>query len=48
MDSVHFLLAAVVSIVWYVQRLILPSASGRFRLNVLGAIHARTHEFTAL
>lgn len=48
MDSVHFLLAAVVSLVWCLHRLIVPSARGRFRLNVLGAIHAQTHEFTAL
>lgn len=48
MDSVHFLLAAVVSLVWCLKRLVVPSASGRFRFNVLGAIHAHTHEFTAL
>lgn len=48
MDSVHFLLAAVTSLVWCLQRLIIPAASGRFGLNVLGAVHAHTHEFTAL
>lgn len=48
MDGVHFLLAAVTTLIWCLQRLILPSPSGRFRLNVLGAIHAHTHQFTAL
>lgn len=48
MDSVHFVLAAFVAIVWCFERTFVKTASGRFRLNVIGAIHATSKELTAL
>jgi transposase len=47
-DSAHFVLAAFVAIVWCFERIFVKSASGRFRLNVIGVIHARTKNLTAL
>lgn len=46
MDSAHFVLAAFVSIVWCFERVFIKGASGRFRLNVIGVVHAATKEFT--
>ena len=48
LDSAHFVLAAFVAIVWCFERVFVKTAPGRFRLNVIGAIHATTHELTAL
>lgn len=48
LDSVHFVLAAFVAVVWCFERVFVKSAPGRFRLNVIGAIHATSQEFTAL
>jgi transposase len=48
LDSVHFVLAAFVAIVWCFERTFVKTAPGRFRLNVIGAIHATTKELTAL
>lgn len=48
MDSVHFVLAAFVAIVWCFERTFVKTAPGRFRLNVIGAIHATSKELTAL
>lgn len=48
LDSAHFVLAAFVAIVWCFERVFVKSAPGRFRLNVIGAIHATTHQLTAL
>jgi transposase len=48
LDSVHFVLAAFVAIVWCFERVFVKTAPGRFRLNVIGAIHATSHELTAL
>ena len=48
MDSAHFVLAAFVSLVWCFERTFVKTASGRFRLNVIGAINATTHELTTL
>jgi transposase len=48
MDGVHFVLQAFVAMVWCFERVFIPSASGRFRLNVLGAVHATSHEFRAV
>ena len=46
LDSAHFVLAAFVSIVWCFERVFIKGASGRFRLNVIGVVHAATKEFT--
>lgn len=48
LDSVHFVLAAFVAIVWCFERVFVKTAPGRFRLNVIGAIHATSKELTAL
>ena len=48
MDSAHFVMAAFVAIVWCFERTFVKTAPGRFRLNVLGAIHATTKGLTAL
>ena len=43
-DAAHFLMGAFLGMVWCVVRLLLPSASGRKRHNVLGAYDPITHE----
>jgi transposase len=48
LDSAHFVLAAFVASVWCFGRMFVKTAPGRFRLNVIGAIHATTHKLTAL
>lgn len=48
LDSAHFVLAAFVAIVWCFERVFVKTAPGRFRLNVIGAIHASSQELTAL
>lgn len=48
MDSVHFVLAAFVAVVWCFERLFLKGAPGRFRLNLIGAVHATTKDFMGL
>jgi transposase len=48
MDGVHFVLAAFVSMVWCFQRTFVKTSPGRFRLNILGAVHATTKELTAI
>jgi transposase len=48
MDSAHFVLSAFVAFVWCFERIFVKTAPGRFRLNVIGALNATTHELTAL
>ncbi|MBX2930112.1 MAG: IS630 family transposase, partial [Saprospiraceae bacterium] len=48
MDGVHFVLAAFVALVWCFERVFVKTAPGRFRLNVLGAIHATSLQLTAV
>ena len=48
LDSAHFVLAAFIAIVWCFERVFVKTAPGRFRLNVIGAIHATSHQLTAL
>lgn len=48
LDSAHFVMAAFVAIVWCFERTFVKTAPGRFRLNVIGAIHAASKELTAL
>lgn len=48
MDSAHFVLAAFVAMVWCFERTFVKTSPGRFRLNVIGAIHATTKDLTAL
>jgi transposase len=43
-DAAHFVMGAFLGMVWCFVRLLLPSASGRKRHNVLGAYDPITHE----
>jgi transposase len=45
MDAAHFILEPFVCMCWCFARLFLKAASGRNRINVLGAIHALSHHF---
>ncbi|MCL4520814.1 MAG: winged helix-turn-helix domain-containing protein [Firmicutes bacterium] len=44
MDAAHFVLGAWLGYLWCLTRAFLPTPSGRQRFNVLGALHALTHE----
>jgi transposase len=43
-DASHFVLASFLGWIWCFTRLFVRAASGRQRYNVLGALHAVTHE----
>ncbi len=43
-DAAHFVLGAWLGYLWCLTRIFLPTPSGRQRFNVLGALHAITHE----
>ncbi len=43
-DAAHFVLGAWLGYLWCLARVLLPTPSGRQRFNVLGALHAMTHE----
>ena len=43
-DAAHFVMGAFLGMVWCFVRLLLPSASGRQRYNVLGAYDPITHQ----
>ena len=43
-DAAHFVMGAFLGMVWSVMRVLLPSASGRKRYNVLGAYNPITHQ----
>ena len=43
-DAAHFVMGAFLGMAWCFARLLLPSASGRKRHNVLGAYNPITHE----
>ena len=43
-DAAHFVLGAWLGYLWCRTRVLLPTLSGRQRFNVLGALHAITHE----
>jgi transposase len=44
MDAAHFVLQPFVCCLWCISRLFIPAASGRNRINVLGAVDAITKE----
>lgn len=44
MDAAHFVYAPFLGILWCFQRLFVQAPAGRQRLNVLGAVHAITHQ----
>ena len=43
-DAAHFVFAPFLGILWCFERLFVPAPAGRQRLNVLGAVHAITHQ----
>lgn len=43
-DAAHFVLGAFLGWLWCFRRIVVPTPSGRQRFNVLGALHAITHE----
>jgi hypothetical protein len=44
MDAAHFVFAPFLGYLWSFSRLFVRAPSGRKRFNVLGALHAITHE----
>lgn len=47
-DAAHFVFAAFLGYLWCRLRQFLPTPSGRQRFNVLGALHAITHEVVTI
>jgi transposase len=47
-DAVHFVYGAFISCLWCLQRIFVPTPSGRSRYNVLGAVNAITHDLFTL
>jgi len=47
-DAAHFVMGAFLGMIWCFERLLLPSASGRKRHNVLGAYDPIKHEAITL
>jgi transposase len=45
MDASHFVYGGVLGVLWTAIRMLVPTGSGRQRLNVLGAIAYRTLQF---
>lgn len=45
MDASHFVYGGVLGVLWTAIRMLIPTGSGRQRLNVLGAIAYRTLQF---
>src|SRR3990167_8841987 len=46
MDAAHFVHMAILGCLWSVQRIFIPSPSGRRRLNVLGVVNAVTKKIS--
>ena len=44
MDAAHFVMGAFLGYLWCLARIFIPTSPGRQRFNVLGALHAVTHE----
>jgi len=47
-DAAHFVLGAFLAILWSFRRIFVETASGRQRLNVLGALNAVTKEMVTI
>jgi transposase len=47
-DAAHFVWAPFLGYLWFWNRLSVLAPSGRKRFNVLGAIHARTHQLVTV
>jgi hypothetical protein len=48
MDAAHFVFAPFLGFLWSIKRIFIPAPSGRRRFNVLGALHAITHELVTV
>ena len=48
MDAAHFVMGAFIGYLWSVVRIFTPTSPGRRRFNVLGALHAITHELVTV
>ncbi len=48
MDAAHFVHGHFLAVLWCLKRIFIPSASGRKRFNVLGALNAKTKEVITL
>lgn len=48
LDAAHFMLQPFICCLWCVARLFIKAASGRHRINVLGAVHAITKQVVTL
>ncbi len=47
-DAAHFVLGAFLGMIWCFTRLFIPSASGRQRYSVLGAVETRNHDLVTI
>lgn len=47
-DAAHFVLAPFVGVLWCFARMFIKAASGRNRINVLGALHFVTHKMETI
>lgn len=47
-DAAHFVLGAFLGMIWCFTRIFIPSASGRRRYSVLGAVETRNHDLVTV
>ena len=47
-DAAHFVLAPLLGFLWSFSRVFIRAPSGRSRFNVLGALHANSHELVSV
>jgi len=47
-DAAHFVLGAFLGMIWCFTRIFIPSASGRKRYSVLGAVETRNHDLVTI
>ena len=47
-DAAHFVMGAFLGYLWCLTRILVPTGSGRQRFNVLGALHAVTHQLVTV
>ena len=47
-DAAHFVLGAFLGMIWCFARIVIPTASGRQRYSVLGAVATRNHDLITI
>jgi transposase len=47
-DAAHFVLGSFLGMIWCFTRIFIPSASGRKRYNILGAVETRNHDLVTI